>query len=89
MGSSKPVSEHELWEYVDGGLGPRSRRRIERLLETDAALAVTVAAMRRQNEALKSIGGEVMKETVPDRLRDVLRRSGRQQTTHKPGCRKR
>lgn len=73
MGSARPVSERELWEFVDGGLVPERRRQIEQLLEADATLAADVAAMRRQNDLQKAVGGAAMEAPIPDRLRDVLR----------------
>ncbi|MFN3232263.1 MAG: anti-sigma factor family protein [Alphaproteobacteria bacterium] len=66
------LSDEELWEYIDGGLGKHRRAQIADILASNPEQALREAAMRRENELLSGIGDDVLGEPVPDRLRAVL-----------------
>jgi len=75
MTVSRLIDDEELWAYVDGTLMPERLAEISKSLADDRRLSEKVAAMRRQNEILKSIGADVLHESVPERLLDVLRKA--------------
>lgn len=68
------ISAAEIQDFIDGRLdrGARSSL-IARLLESPE-IGVEVEAMRRQHEALREIGQEILDEPVPPRLRIILQR---------------
>ena len=72
MTVSRLIDDEELWAYVDGALTPERRAEISKVLADDRRLSEKVAAMRRQNEILRSVGADVLHEPVPERLLDVL-----------------
>ena len=75
MAVSRLIDDEEVWAYVDGALTPERRAEISRALADDRRLSEKVAAMRRQNEILRSVGADVLHEPVPERLLDVLRKA--------------
>lgn len=74
-----PVEEELLFDYLDGNLDPDRRAEVVAYLQRNPKEAAKVSALRLQDEALRSLGGDVLAEPVPDRLRDILYRqpSGR------------
>ena len=70
--TSKPLSDDDIEAYIDGLLEPRRNAEIEGLLASDPQKAEIVRAMRRQNEALRLLGDDVLDEPIPDRLRAVV-----------------
>ena len=75
MTVSRLIGDEDLWAYVDGAVAPERRAEISKVLAEDRRLAEKVAAMRRQNEILRSIGADVLHEPVPERLLDVLHKA--------------
>ena len=75
MTVSRLIGDEDLWAYADGAMAPERRAEISKALANDRRLAEKVAAMRRQNEVLRSIGADVLREPVPERLLDVLRKA--------------
>ncbi|SCU74688.1 PrtR transmembrane transcriptional regulator (Anti-sigma factor) [Cupriavidus necator] len=68
-----PVSEAELHAYVDGLL-PESRcAEIECYLSAHPEEAVRVRIYREQKQAIRTLFGPVLDETIPDRLIDAAR----------------
>lgn len=70
--SGGPVTRDDLVAYVDGRLGEDRREAVEGHLQADPVAAETVAAWRRQDEALRALYDHVAEEPVPARL-DVRR----------------
>jgi len=67
------LAEHKVQDYIDGRLSERDRANVAAYLLAHPDLASEVEAVRRQNEALKGIGQDILDEPVPERLRSVLR----------------
>ena len=68
------ISAAEIQDFIDGRLGRGARASfIARLLQCPE-VGVEVEAMRRQQEALREIGQEILDEPVPPRLRIILQR---------------
>ena len=74
MSACSLISEAEIQDFIDDRLdcGARSSF-IARLLACPEAGA-EVEAMRRQQDALREIGQEILGEPVPPRLRVILRK---------------
>lgn len=71
-GITPPISEEMLVAYADGELDEVNRRRVERALAQDAALAARLAAHQRVAAALGATFGPVAQEAVPDRFHALL-----------------
>jgi hypothetical protein len=69
------ITKQELWEFVDGGLTPERRRQLEVILSDFPELAAEVAAMRRQNEALKAVGGGALDAPIPKAMLETIRKA--------------
>lgn len=67
-------SEGELSEYVDGRLSERRRAEIAAWLLEHPREAAELERLQELDEALRGVGGEILDEPVPERLREVLRR---------------
>jgi len=76
MISSRSPSHEAIQAYIDGLLRGRELATVAAYLHEHPEVASEVEILRRQNQALKQIGEEVLDEPVPERLRAVLRRSG-------------
>jgi anti-sigma factor RsiW len=74
MAKHDALADQRMQDYVDGRLSEQERAEFAAYLLTHPEIAAEVNLLRRQNEALKGIGHEVLDEPVPDRLRDVLYR---------------
>jgi anti-sigma factor RsiW len=70
-------SEQQIHDYIDGRLGGRDLMAVAAYLRAHPEVASEVENLRRQNEALKRIGQEVLDEPVPERLRALVRGSAR------------
>jgi anti-sigma factor RsiW len=70
-------SDEQIQSYVDGQLGGRDLATVTAYLLNHPEVACKVETLRRQNDALKQIGHEVLNEPIPERLRVVLGRPGR------------
>jgi anti-sigma factor RsiW len=77
MMSSLRPSEEQIQAYIDGLLSGRDLAAIASYLRAHPEIAYEVETLRRQNEALKRIGEEVLAEPIPERLRAVVRCLGR------------
>ena len=69
---NSPVTEDELHVYIDGELPADRREAVEAWLVSHPEDAARVAAWRTQAEAIRARYGDVINESVPDRL--VLKR---------------
>ena len=78
------IGDEELWAYVDGAVAPERRAEISKALADDRRLSERAAAMRRQNDILRSIGADALHEPVPERLLDVLRKAKTVETEQQP-----
>jgi anti-sigma factor RsiW len=70
-------SDEQIQDYIDGRLGGPDLMAMAAYLRAHPEVASEVETLRRQNEALKRIGQEVLDEPIPERLRGVLRPSAR------------
>ncbi|WP_250535191.1 anti-sigma factor [Caballeronia sp. AZ10_KS36] len=66
------ISEEDIQGYVDGVLGEQRREEIDRLLETDPALASRVSDYFALNGMLHDRFDRVLQEPLPERLTHVL-----------------
>jgi hypothetical protein len=67
-----PITEEMLLAYADGELDEVNRRRVERALAQDTALAARLAAHQRVAAALGLAFGPVAQEAVPERFHALL-----------------
>jgi anti-sigma factor RsiW len=74
MADHEILAEHKIHDYIDGRLSERDQALVATYLLAHPAAASRVETLRRQNEALKGSGHEILDEPVPARLREVLRR---------------
>lgn len=74
MAECEALTDDKIQDYLDGRLNDRDRATVAAYLLAHPEIAANVETLRRQNEALKGIGQEILDEPVPDRLRDVLTR---------------
>jgi anti-sigma factor RsiW len=63
-----PVTDADVNAYVDGQLAPTRTPAVEDAIARDPALAARVAALRRQNAALRDAFDTWLAEAPPDRL---------------------
>lgn len=68
------LSDHKIQDYIDGRLNERDQAAVAAYLLAHPDAAAHVEMLRRQNEALRGIGQEILDEPVPARLLDVLNR---------------
>jgi anti-sigma factor RsiW len=73
MASHEILADYRIQDYIDGRLDERDQALVATYLLAHPDVASKVETLRRQNEALKGIGQEILDEPVPARLRDVLR----------------
>jgi anti-sigma factor RsiW len=73
MADPEILADHKIQDYIDGRLGERDQALVATYLLAHPDAAAKVETLRRQNEALRGIGQEILDEPVPARLRDVLR----------------
>lgn len=74
MASYQILSDHKVQDYIDGRLNERDQAAVAAYLLVHPDVAAEVEMLRRQNEALRGIGQEILDEPVPPWLRDVLSR---------------
>jgi anti-sigma factor RsiW len=72
--SPLPLSDADLHAYADGKASPERIATIENALRSDPALAEHVAAIRRENAALRDALDPVLAEPIPQRLLDAAAR---------------
>ena len=80
MAEFEILADQKIQDYIDGRLDERDRAAVAAYLLAHPSAAVRVETLRRQNEALRGIGQEILDEPVPTRLREVLHRERRQPT---------
>jgi anti-sigma factor RsiW len=73
MASHEILADYRIQDYIDGRLDERDQALVATYLLAHPDVASKVETLRRQNEALRGIGQEILDEPVPARLRDVLR----------------
>jgi anti-sigma factor RsiW len=73
MADHEVLADHRVQDYIDGRLDERDQAVVAAYLLAHPDAASKVETLRRQNEALRGIGHEILDEPVPARLRDVLR----------------
>jgi anti-sigma factor RsiW len=66
------LADDKIQDYIDDRLGDRERAVVAAYLLAHPEIASRVEMMRRQNEALRGIGQEILDEPVPERLRSLL-----------------
>jgi anti-sigma factor RsiW len=66
------LTDDQIQGYIDDRLNERDRAAVAAYLLTHADAAGEIETLRRQNEALKGVGHEVLDEPVPERLRNIL-----------------
>lgn len=65
----------DLAAYIDGSLEGPALERLQAMLDANAALAREVEELKRMDDALKSLGAEIMDEPIPGKLLDTLRKA--------------
>jgi anti-sigma factor RsiW len=74
MADDRILADHKIQDYIDGRLNERDQAAVAAYLLVHPDLATEVEMLRRQNEALRGIGQEILDEPVPLRLREMLYR---------------
>jgi anti-sigma factor RsiW len=74
MADSRMLADHKFQDYIDGRLSERDQAAVAAYLLVHPDVAAEVEMLRRQTEALRGIGQEILEEPVPARLRTVLYR---------------
>ncbi len=77
MSPPRGPTEEQIQAYIDDLLSGRDRAMVAAYLLDHPEIGLEVATLRRQNEALRQIGEEVLDEPIPERLRAVVRQCGR------------
>jgi anti-sigma factor RsiW len=72
MAEGYVLTDDQIQGYIDDRLKERDRAAVAAYLLANPAAAAEVETLRRQSEALKGVGQEVLDEPVPERLRNVL-----------------
>jgi anti-sigma factor RsiW len=78
MADRDMLADEKIQDYIDGRLDDRDKAVVAAYLLAHPDVASHVEMLRRQNEALRGIGHEILDEPVPARLRDVLHRQTQQ-----------
>ena len=73
MAERNVFTDEQIQEYIDGRLNERDRAAVAAYLLAHPRVAAEVEAVRRQSEALRALGQEILDEPVPAHLRDLLR----------------
>ncbi|MEZ5930982.1 MAG: hypothetical protein R3F54_03365 [Alphaproteobacteria bacterium] len=66
------LKEHRIQDYIDDRQNERDRASVAAYLLANPDVGAAVERLRRQNEALKAMGQEILDEPVPERLRSVI-----------------
>jgi anti-sigma factor RsiW len=74
MAERDVLDEDLIQDYIDDRLNERDRASVAAMLLASPKIAAEVDDLRRQNEALKMVGRDIIDEPVPDRLRAALQR---------------
>ena len=73
MAERNVFRDEQIQDYVDGRLNERDRAAVAAYLLAHPRVAAEVEAVRRQSEALRALGQEILDEPVPEHLRRLLR----------------
>ena len=73
MAERDVLDEDRIQDYIDDRLDERDRANVAAYLLANPEIGAEVEKLRRQNEALKLVGREILEEPVPERLRSALR----------------
>ena len=74
MSTRDRISAAEIQDFIDDRLDRSARASFIARLLACPEIGAEVEALRRQQEALREIGREILDEPVPPRLRVILRR---------------
>jgi anti-sigma factor RsiW len=89
MANRSVFTDRQFQDYVDGRLRERDRAAVAAYLLAYPHVAAEVEAVRRQSEALRALGHEILDEPIPERLREVLRRPQPRSCAEPPPARQR
>jgi anti-sigma factor RsiW len=78
MADHEMLADDKIQDYIDGRLDDRDQAAVAAYLLAHPEAASHVEMLRRQNEALRGIGHEILDEPVPARLRNVLHQQARE-----------
>ena len=62
-------TDQQIQDYIDARLSERNRGAVAAYLLVHPRVAADVEAVRRQSEALRALGHEILDEPVPEHLR--------------------
>jgi anti-sigma factor RsiW len=72
MVERNPFTDQQIQEYIDGRLSERDRAAVAAYLLAHPRAAAEVEAVRRQSDALRALGHEILDEPVPEHLRRIV-----------------
>ena len=72
MVERNPFTDQQIQDYIDGRLGERDRAAVAAYLLAHPRVAADVEAVRRQSDALRALGHEILDEPVPAHLRRIV-----------------
>jgi anti-sigma factor RsiW len=73
--SGDAISKEEIQDFIDGRQDRATRSAFIARLLASPEVGAEVEAMRRQQEALRQIGQEILSEPLPPRLQRALARA--------------
>jgi anti-sigma factor RsiW len=73
MAERNIFTDEQIQDYIDGRLNERDRAAVAAYLLAHPRVAAEVEAVRRQSDALRALGQEILDQPVPERLRQLLR----------------
>jgi anti-sigma factor RsiW len=73
--SGPAISEEEIQDFIDGRQDRATRSDFIGRLLASPEVGAEIEAMRRQQEALRQIGQEILSEPLPPRLQRALARA--------------
>jgi anti-sigma factor RsiW len=66
-------TDQQIQDYIDGRLNERDRAAVAAYLLAHPRVAADVEAVRRQSDALRALGQEILDAPVPEHLRRIVR----------------
>ena len=66
-------TDQQIQDYIDGRLNERDRAAVAAYLLAHPRVATDVEAVRRQSDALRALGQEILDAPVPEHLRRIVR----------------
>ena len=73
MAERNVFRDEQIQDYIDGRLNERDRAAVAAYLLAHPRVAAEVDTIRRQSEALRALGQEILDAPVPEHLRRILR----------------